>query len=41
MGSYDKTEMCKLVGLFLLHELSAVIPKECTGLHKENNLTIF
>ena len=40
MGSYDKAEICELVGLFLLHELSTIIPKELAGLYRDDGLTI-
>ena len=40
MGSYDGAEICELVGLFLLHELSIIIPKELAGLYRDNGLAI-
>ena len=40
MGSYDGAEICELVGLFLLHELSAIIPKELVGLYRDDGLAI-
>ena len=39
MGSYDRAEICELVGLFLLHKLSTIIPKDLAGLYK-NGLAI-
>ena len=36
MGSYDGAEICELVGLVLLHELSTIIPKELTGLRDDS-----
>ena len=38
MGSYDRPEICELIGLFFLHELSAIIPKEQVGLYKDSIL---
>ena len=40
MGSYDGVEICELVGLFLLHKLSTIIPKEYAGLYRDNGLAI-
>ena len=40
MGSYDGAEICKLVGLFLLHELSTIIPKDLAGLYRDDSLAI-
>ena len=40
MGSYDGAEICELVGLFLLHELSTIIPKDLTGLYRDDGLAI-
>ena len=41
MGSYDGAEICELVGLFLLHELSTITPKDLTGLYRDDGLAIF
>ena len=41
MGSYNGAEICELVGLFLLHELSTIIPKDLTGLYRDDGLAIF
>ena len=40
MGSYDGAEIYELVGLFLLHELSTIIPKDLAGLYRNNGLAI-
>ena len=40
MNSYDGAEICELVGLFLLHELSTIIPKDFTGLYRDDGLAI-
>ena len=39
-GPYDGAGICKLVGLFFLHELSVVIPKELVGLYRDDGLAI-
>ena len=36
MGSYDGAEVCELVGLYLLHKLSATVPKEHIGLYRDD-----
>ena len=40
MSSYDVAEICEMVGLFLLHELSAIISKELVGLYRDDGLVI-
>ena len=40
MGSYDGAKICKLVGLFLLHELSTIIPKDLAGLYRDDGFAI-
>ena len=40
MGSYDGAEICKLVGLYLLEELTNIIPKESVGLYKDDGFAI-
>ena len=40
MGSYDGAEICELVRLFLLHELSTITPKELAGLYRDDGLAI-
>ena len=38
MGSYDGAEICKLVGLALLNQLSTVIDKSSVGLYRDDGL---
>ena len=38
MGFYDGAEICELKGLFLLHELSAIIPKKPVGPYRDDGL---
>ena len=38
MGSYDGAEICKLVGGFLVNNLSHVIDKTSVGLYKDDGL---
>ena len=40
MGSHDGAEICELVGLLLLHELSSLIPISDNGLYRDNGLLI-
>ena len=35
MGSFDGAEVCKLVGLYLLHHLSGILGKEAVGLYRD------
>ena len=35
MGSFDGVEVCEMVGLFLLHQLEQVIPKQNIGLYRD------
>ena len=39
MGSYDGAEICELVGLYLLNQLSTVIDKSSIGLYRDDGLT--
>ena len=41
MGSFDGAEVCKLVGLFLLHQLSEIFGKNNVGLYRDEYLAIF
>ena len=41
MGSYNGAEIYELVGLFLLHELSTIIPEELANLYRDDSLAIF
>ena len=38
MGSYDGAELCELVGLYLLNQLSTVIDKSSVGLYRGDEL---
>ena len=38
MGSYDGAELCELVGIYLLHKLSSIIPIQETGLYRDDGL---
>ena len=38
MGSYDRAEICELVGLYLLNQLSTVIDKSSVGLYRDDEL---
>ena len=38
---YDETEVCELVGTYLLNQLKVVIAKENMGLYRDNGLDIF
>ena len=40
MGSYDGAEICELVGLYLLEELTNIIPKELVSLYRNDGLAI-
>ena len=41
MGSYDGAEVCELVGMFLLNELSKKYNKTDIGLYRDDGLAIF
>ena len=40
MGSFDGVEICELVGLYLLDQLSNVLPGESVGLYRDDGLAI-
>ena len=40
MGSYDGAEVCELVGVFILNELSKQLPKQAIGLYRDDGLAI-
>ena len=40
MGSFDGAEICELVGLFILHKLSNIIPTKDLGLHRDDRLAV-
>ena len=40
MGSYDGVEVCELVGLFILHQLSQLVGVKNIGLYRDDGLAI-
>ena len=40
MGSFDGAEVCELVGIFLLHQLSSILEKNEVGLYRDDGLAI-
>ena len=40
MGSYDGAEICELVGLLLLNDLSSLLGKENVGLYRDDGLAV-
>ena len=40
MGSYDGAKVCELIGLFLLHKLSTLIPINDNDLYRDDGLLI-
>ena len=38
MGSYDGAEICKLVRVYLLNQISTAIDKNSFGLHRDDGL---
>ena len=40
MGSYHGAEICELVGVYLLEELTNIIPKDSVGLYRDDGLAI-
>ena len=41
MGYYDESEVCELIGTYLLNQLQVVITKENVGLYRDSRLAIF
>ena len=41
MGCYDWTEVCELVGIFILNKLSNIIDKNSISLNRDNSLSMF
>ena len=41
MGAYDGSEVCELVGTFLLYKLSLKYNKNDIGLYRDDGLAIF
>ena len=40
MGSFDGTELCELVGIYLLSKLLEIIPKDQSGLYHDDSLLL-
>ena len=40
MGSYDRTEICELVGIYILSRLSTIIDKNNCGLYRDDGLLV-
>ena len=40
MGGYHGAEVCELVGLYMLHELTKIIPKNTIGLYRDDGLMV-
>ena len=40
MGSFDGTETCELVGLYLLSKLSQILPTSKIGLYRDDGLLL-
>ena len=40
MGSFDGAEVCELVGLFILNELSITFGKDRVGLYRDDGLIL-
>jgi len=40
MGSHHGAEICELVGLYILNELSMIIPKDNCGIYRDDGLLI-
>ena len=38
MGAYDGAEICELVGLYLLHRVTSLLPINCNGLYRDDGL---
>ena len=41
MGAYDGAEVCELVGIFILHQLSRVCNNNNIGLYRDDGLAVF
>ena len=41
MGVYDGAEVCELVGIFILHQLSRIYIKNDIGLYRDDGLAVF
>ena len=40
MGGYHGAEICELIGLYLLSQLSDILPKEFIGLYRDDGLAV-
>ena len=40
MGSFDGAELCELVGIYLLSKLLEIIPKDQSGLYRDDSLLL-
>ena len=40
MGGYHGAEVCEIVGLYMLHEMTKFIPKDTVGLYRDDGLMI-
>ena len=40
MGSYDGVEICELLGLYILDNLSNIIPKNNIGLYRNDGIAV-
>ena len=41
MGAYDGAEVCELIGLYILHQLSSKYNKKDIGLYRDDGLSVF
>ena len=41
MGSYDRAEICELVGIYILNTLPSKYDKYNIGLYRDNGLAVF
>ena len=41
MGAYDDAEVCELVGIFILYQLSLKYNKNNIGLYRDDGLAVF
>ena len=41
MGAYDGAEVCELVGIFMLHNVSKIYNKNNLGLYRDDGLGVF
>ena len=41
MGAYDGAEVCEIVGIFILYQLSRIYKKNDIGLYRDDGLAVF